>query len=134
MKLTITIADDDRVLSQLLAARLRRFGLEVVVAFDAMQSFMLAVRTVPSAILLDINMPAGSGIDVLKRLKSSSKTSHIPVLVLSGSVDPAMSETVKQLGAEEFFTKPPNLDLLEATLRRMLALPALPAVPVLLAG
>ena len=137
MKLTVMIADDDRVFSQLVATRLRNFGFEVAVAFDAMQSFMQAVRTVPAAILLDINMPAGSGLEVLKKLKNSSKTSHIPVLVLSGNGDPSMRATVKGLGAEEFFLKPPDLELLEATLGRILSLPVAagaPAVPVLRAG
>ena len=123
MKLTVMIAEDDRVLSQLLAIRLRKAGFDAVVAFDAMQALMLALRTVPSAILLDINMPGGTGLEVLKRLKSSSKTCHIPIIVLSGSVELAMGETVKGLGAEEFFTKPPNLDLVEATLRSILAPP-----------
>ena len=127
MKPTIMIAEDDHVLSQLLATRLRKSGFDVVIAFDAMQSFMLAVRTVPAAILLDINMPGGNGLDVLKKLKSSSKTCHIPVVILSGSVEQAVGETVKGLGAEEFFTKPPDFDLLETTLGRILAPPVLRA-------
>lgn len=121
MKLTVMIADDDRVLSQLLCIRLRKAGFDVVATFDSMQSFMLAVRTTPAAILLDVNMPGGSGLEVLKKLKLSAKTNHIPVLVLSGSVDPCMGATVKALGAEEFFAKPPDFDLLEAALGRILA-------------
>ena len=131
MRLTVMIAEDDRVLSQLLSSRLRKAGFDVVAAFDAMQSFMLAVRTAPAAIVLDINMPGGNGIEVLKKLKVSSKTSHIPVLVLSASADPSMSETVKGLGAEEFFTKPPDLELLEATLGRVLDLPIASVAPVM---
>ena len=129
MKPTVMIAEDDRLLSQLLSIRLRKAGFDVVAAFDSMQSFMLAVRATPAAILLDISMPGGSGIEILKKLKLSSKTSHIPVLVLSGSADPGMSETVKALGAEEFFAKPPDLDLLEAALGRILNLPAVPIQP-----
>ncbi len=77
-----------------------------MVAFDAMQSLMVAMRNAPSAIILDLNMPGGAGLEVLKKLKSSNKTSSIPVIVLSGSIDPAEgSTTAKNLGAEEFFAK-----------------------------
>jgi len=127
MKVKVMIAEDDQVLSQLLSTRLRKAGFEVIAAFDAMQSFMLAVRTVPAIILLDINMPGGNGLDVLKKLKSSTKTCHIPVVVLSGSVDPSISASVKGLGAEEFLTKPPDFALLEVTLGRILAPSALRA-------
>jgi two-component system cell cycle response regulator len=125
MKSKVMIAEDDQVLSQVLSTRLRKAGFEVVVAFDAMQSFMVAVRMVPDIILLDINMPGGNGLDVLKKLKSSTKTCHIPVVVLSGSVEPSISDTVKELGAEEFLTKPPDFELLDATLGRILSPSAL---------
>ena len=126
MKPTVLIAEDDRVLSQLLSVRLRKIGFEVVVAFDAMQAFMVALRMAPAAILLDINMPGGTGMQVLKKLKNSTKTSHIPVIVLSGSVHPDVGELAKQLGAEEFFSKPADFELVQALLERLVA----PAVRV----
>ena len=54
-----------------------------------MQVMMLAMRARPDAIVLDINMPGGTGMEALKKLKASVKTAHIPVLVLSGSISPA---------------------------------------------
>jgi two-component system, cell cycle response regulator len=119
----VLVVDDDRVLSQLLTSRLRRKGLEVIVAFDAMQSMMLAIRNVPAVIILDINMPGGNGLDLLKRLKSFTKTAAIPVLILSSSLDPGLEGRVKELGAEEFFAKPPDLGQLEETLHRLLGIP-----------
>lgn len=106
LKPKVLIADDDRVSSQLLASRLRTKGFEVVVAFDAMQALMAGMREAPDLILLDISMPGGSGLDVLKKLKTSTKTSSIPVVVISGQTDPALPDTVKGLGAVEFLLKP----------------------------
>jgi len=51
-------------------------------------------------------MPGGSGIDVLKRLKVSEKTKHIPVLVVSGSAGTDIRDFVKRLGAADLLEKP----------------------------
>lgn len=116
--MTILVADDDRVLVQVLSTRLKKLGYRVVVAFDAMQAIMLALRTPPNAVLLDISMPGGTGLQVLRQLKNSVKTSHIPIIVLTGSLEPGMADTVKSLGADEFLTKPPNFEQLDSVLRQ----------------
>lgn len=102
----VLIADDSRVHVHLLTGWLRDLGLEVVAAFDAAQALMIGIRSQPDAIVLDINMPAGSGIDVLKRLKTSSKTMHIPVLVVSGNAGCETRDLVKRLGAADLLEKP----------------------------
>lgn len=103
----ILVVDDDRVLSHLVASLLRGKGHKVVTAFDAVQAMMLAMKA-PSydAIILDINMPGGSGEDTLRKLKMSSRTSEIPVIVLSGSIDDAGRERVRGNGAVAALAKP----------------------------
>ena len=71
----ILVADDSRFQVTLLTKALQEKGFEVVAAQDAMQAGMVALRSAPDAIVLDINMPGGSGIEVLKRLRQSTKTS-----------------------------------------------------------
>jgi len=106
-RVRILVADDDRVIVHLVAGLLRARGHQVVPVFDAMQAFMFAMRPpAPDAIILDINMPGGTGIEALKRLKSSLNTALIPVIILSGSTDAGMAEKVKTLGADEFLQKP----------------------------
>jgi len=73
---------------------------------DAVQAWMMGIRSQPDVIILDIHMPGGSGLDVLKRLKTSTKTKHIPVLVVSGSGGSEMRDLVKRLGAADLFEKP----------------------------
>ncbi len=54
---------------------------------------MFAVRPPPpDVVILDINMPGGTGIEALKRLKSSLNTALIPVIILSGSTDAEIPE------------------------------------------
>ncbi len=106
----ILVADDDPLIVQLLRSGLRAQGWDVVVAADAMQVSMFAMNTLPDAILLDINMPGGTGVTALKRLKQSVKTAHIPVVVLSGTTDPGIPDIVRDMGAQRFLPKPVDLD------------------------
>ena len=117
----ILVADDDRVLSQLVCAIVREAGHEPVPAYDAMQAVMFAIRPPqPAAIILDINMPGGTGLEALKKLKLSARTSPIPVIVLSGSTELDMPQQVRQLGADEFLAKPINPDVLVLAIERVL--------------
>lgn len=126
---TILVADDDRVLHTLLTEFLRKKGFNVVPAFDSMQAMMGVRNTSPKAVILDINMPGGGGIDVLRKLKASTKTTQIPVLVITGAEDPKLADEAHDVGAEAFLTKPVNLDILHAALLRALGRPVESAGP-----
>jgi CheY-like chemotaxis protein len=108
----VLIADDDKVLSHQLAARLRALGWRVDLAVDAMQTLMFAMRNPPDVIVLDIQMPGGTGLDALKKLQTSVKTSQIPVVVLSGTLEPDAEQSVLALGAVQFVRKPVEPDVL----------------------
>ena len=118
--MNILIADDDRVQTLMRSTRLKAKGFKVTVAYDAIQAWMAVIKTLPDVIVLDIQMPGGTGIAVLKQLKASTKTCQIPVIVLSGSIDPQSASTVKDLGADEYLAKPVDLDRLYNTLSSIL--------------
>jgi DNA-binding response OmpR family regulator len=121
--MTILVVDDDRTLTLLLSTKLQRLEFDVVVAHDAMQAFMQAGRCNPDAIILDINMPGGSGIDVLKKLKSSAKTSSIPVIVLTASKKSSEQQEIMALGASAFVYKATALHRTETILLSCLPKP-----------
>lgn len=108
----ILIADDDRVFVSMLSNYLRKHGFELIPVYDGVQTMMFARRTNPDVILLDISMPASRGFDVLQKLKGSSVTGHIPIIVVSGSVDAAADEKVVSEGADAFMRKPVDPDKL----------------------
>ena len=118
--MTILVADDDRVQTMMLSKCLKAKGFQVIMAYDAIQAWISAIQSRPDVILLDIQMPGGTGLGVLKQLKSSTKTCQIPVIVLTGSIDPKSATTVKDLGADEFLHKPVDLEDLYRTLSRLL--------------
>lgn len=119
MPMKVLIADDDRVLSHMLATRLRALGWAIDLAGDAMQTVMFAMRGQPDVIVLDIQMPGGTGIDALRKLKASVKTAQIPVVVVSGSVAPEEEAAIVGLGAARFVRKPVDGDALHEILREV---------------
>ncbi len=103
----ILVADDDRVISTLICGVLARAGHQATPAHDAMQALMFAMRSpAPELILLDVNMPGGTGVEALRKLKQSVRTWGIPVLVVSGVDDPAMPPRMRELGAADVLPKP----------------------------
>ena len=125
--MTILIADDDREISHLMCTLLRDRGHTVIAAFDAMQAMMYATRQpVPDLILLDIHMPAGTGLKTLATLKQLARTESIPVVVVTGSTEPGIEERVAALGAVAFLSKPIDPELFLATVRHALGDTAAP--------
>ncbi len=104
--------DDDPNLCDALVRSLRLWGIEVIPAYFGMQGYWLAVTEKPDAILLDLAMPKGPGDEILDCLRENVQTAHIPVIVITGKQEPGLAHHMYRLGANAFFTKPVNLDML----------------------
>lgn len=122
--MNVLLADDDRILTRLLAVRLKSKGWDVEVAHDAMQALISAVRSQPDVIVLDISMPGGTGFGALTNLKQSARTEAIPVVVVSNSIAPEDEAKVLALGAVAFHRKPVDPDTLHEILSRLVTQPA----------
>lgn len=116
------IADDDRMHVRMLSNFLKQKGIESTPVYDGMQTLMFTRRSSPDIIILDISMPAGNGFEVLKKLKSSSLTAHIPVVVLSGTIDSADEPRVLQGGADAFLRKSAGFEELYTVITRILGI------------
>ena len=98
-----------------------------------MQTLMIAIRSEPDVIVLDIGMPGGTGYGVLTRLKQPVRTEDIPVVVMSGSIAPEDEAKVLGLGAVAFFRKPVDPETLHQALSRLVNTGSI-AEPTSLAG
>jgi DNA-binding response OmpR family regulator len=117
--MNIIVADDDKVLSRMICGVLHEEGHITLPAFDSIQTLMFAMKQPPDLVLLDINMPGGTGVEVLRKLRASSKTSHVPVIVISGSEDPRLPTQVLALGAAKFLPKPIQPEVLSEAVREV---------------
>jgi CheY-like chemotaxis protein len=102
----VLIVDDDRSMLALLGQYLRQAGFRVVTANDPMQGLASAIRDQPAVVVSDLQMPAGGGDTLLRRLQASSRTSGIPVVVVSGSLGPDGRERLQAAGVAAILIKP----------------------------
>jgi response regulator RpfG family c-di-GMP phosphodiesterase len=99
------VVDDDEALRALLRTTFEAVDVEVVEARDAESARERIDSDPPDAIVLDVSMPGMDGGALCARLKTSSKTRHIPVVMLTGS-DLATEATAAEVGADAFMLKP----------------------------
>ncbi|MBC7253037.1 MAG: response regulator [Actinobacteria bacterium] len=116
----ILIVDDDEELVRVLSVNLMAEGYEVYAAFDGMSAVMRAHQEHPDLIILDVRMPAGSGLNVVEKLRSSTKTFNIPVLFLSALPWDELKEKAAQAGVIHYLAKPFDLDVLLGMVRNIL--------------
>jgi twitching motility two-component system response regulator PilG len=100
------VVDDSPTVRKILSLTLERAGYGVLTATDGESALGTLEEAVPDLILLDISMPKLDGYEVCKRIKSSARTAHVPVVMLSGK--DAFFDKVKgrMAGATEYLTKP----------------------------
>jgi len=110
MKAKILIVDDDPDIVTMLEDRLQASDYRTVIAQDGVQALELVEQEAPGLMLLDLDMPRLTGIEVLKRLPKVRPTEDLPVIVMTAhaSIDAAV-EAMKT-GAYDFLTKPLDND------------------------
>ncbi|MCP3920566.1 MAG: response regulator [bacterium] len=102
----ILIVDDDKKIALALAARLKANGFDVRTAHDGMFAVSFAVKEQPDLIIMDINMPAGSGIQAAERIQNIASTTGVPIIFITASKDPALRAAASEVGAAAILDKP----------------------------
>lgn len=64
----------------------------------------------PQLLLLDLNLPKKSGVEILERVRRSPKCGHIPVIIVTSSNSPQDQAQIMRLGATRYFRKPMNYE------------------------
>ena len=80
----VLLIDDDPAIQHFLASRLSKYGVVTLYASDAVHGFRIASKARPTVIIADNYMPNGDAQYLLGRLRSSTATGNIPVIVISG--------------------------------------------------
>jgi DNA-binding response OmpR family regulator len=105
--------DDDRDTAGLIAEELVDRGFRVSAAYDGEQGFQAILARQPDIVLADINMPNLSGFGLLERLTGlAPRFSAMPFVYLTALSDRANELKGRQLGADDYITKPVDFDIL----------------------
>ena len=114
----ILLVEDNEELRQFLKDHLSAY-YKIVEAADGNAGLLKAKETFPNMIISDVIMPGMNGIELCKAIKQDIETSHIPFIMLTAKS--AVKSQVEGLGsgADYYFSKPLNLDLLLLTIRNI---------------
>lgn len=112
----ILVADDDPQLVRALRITLAAHGYEVVAAPDGAAAVTLAAQAHPDIVLLDLGMPRLDGVEVIHALRGWTQA---PIIVVSGRTGSADKVDALDAGADDYVTKPFQIDELLARLRAL---------------
>ena len=115
----ILIIDDEKSLANTLTSFLRDLGHEVEASFTAVAGREKAAQFKPDVILLDVHLPDVLGLEILGQIKSKNPSTVVIMITGSGTVKHAVEAMRK--GAEDYLTKPLNLDELQLLLEKVTA-------------
>jgi putative two-component system response regulator len=119
---TILVADDDAEFLEFISAVLQKQGYTVICAEDGNEALEVILHEPVDLILLDVYMPQWNGVALCRIIKASAQTRLIPVVLLTGDVSPDIRIEGIEAGANDFLTKPVNMQELFARLRSLLRL------------
>jgi DNA-binding response OmpR family regulator len=117
---SVLVVEDDGMISKLLTIVLEHHGFEVKVADDYAHAVQAVQDGNPSLILLDLMLPDGNGLDLLKWLRDDLGRSD-PVVVLTAFRQEDKALRAFELGANDFISKPFRPRELVARVQRVLA-------------
>lgn len=118
---TVLVIDDDPDQRRLLESTLATRGYQVVVASDGEAGLRVARTQPPDAIVLDVMMPRLNGFQTCRRLKADPATSQVPVIILTSKDQPADEYWAREVGANEYATKPVDVRALLDLIDRLTA-------------
>ena len=131
----VLVVDDVPALTRALAINLKARGWEVVTAADGRGALEAAAHRHPDVVVLDLGLPDMSGIEVIAGLRGWTS---VPIVVLSARQDSADKVRALDAGADDYVTKPFDMDELLARLRaawrRSLPVAGVDGEPVVAAG
>ncbi len=118
---TVLVVDDNRDMTEMLKDSLDNI-YDIVTASDGVEALRKATEIKPDIILTDLMMPNMNGIELCRALKENKETVNIPIIILTAKHDLGVKLEGLTIGADDYITKPFNLDVLRLRMRRLIEL------------
>ena len=116
----ILIVDDEPDIVETVKFSLELEGYHCLVSYDGLEAIEKVHQEMPDLIILDVRLPKKNGYQVCRLLKFDEKYKHIPILLLTARAQQSDRLIGKQTGADEYITKPFEMDELVRSVKRYL--------------
>jgi DNA-binding response OmpR family regulator len=103
---TIFIVEDDPDINEILEDNLWREGYRIRTFMDGVKAHDAIMKTPPDLIILDLNLPAMSGIELCKYTRANDATAEIPIIMLTARSEEIDKIIGFEVGADDYVTKP----------------------------
>jgi DNA-binding response OmpR family regulator len=113
----VLVVEDEQIIAESVAARLRAEGFDVDLAHDGPQGVAIAARTKPDLVVLDVMLPGFDGLEVCRRIQAERP---VPVLMLTARDDETDLLVGLAVGADDYMTKPFSIRELAARVHALL--------------
>jgi len=120
MKEKILIVEDSPLNMKLLEMVLRAKSYTLLKATDGKEALDIAVREQPDLIIMDIQLPKMSGLEVVRRLRETPAFSHTPIIAITAYAMKGDKERVIESGCDAYLSKPINTRELPEVIAEML--------------
>ena len=102
----VLVVEDNELNMRLFCDLLDAFGFETFQCRDGAKAVEIARQELPDLIIMDIQLPEVSGLDITRWLKDDDKVAHIPVLAVTAFAKRADEQRVREAGCEGYLSKP----------------------------
>ena len=102
----VLIVDDEKHIVEAIRYNLDKAGFRTLAAADGARALELAQRELPDLITLDVMLPELDGWEVCRLLRQDTRTTRIPIIMLTVKSDEADKIVGLELGADDYLTKP----------------------------
>ena len=116
----VLLVEDNVVNMKLLQATLEPHGYTLVTATDGKEALETAIKERPDLIIMDIQLPTMSGVEVVKRLRQVPEFSRIPIIALTAYAMKGDEERLIEAGCDVYLPKPVNTRELPKVITEML--------------
>ena len=118
---SLLVVDDNEANRDVLSRRLRQRGFEIAVAADGPSALALTAQSAFDLILLDVEMPGMSGLEVLSQLRKAHSRTELPVIMVTARSSGEDIVEALAFGANDYVTKPIRFDQLLGKIGALLA-------------
>ena len=116
---TVWYVDDDSEMIQAVKLMLQLLGYQTRPFIDARKAAkLLLAGERPDVLMLDINMPAVTGLDMLEFIRRRDQWKNLPIIMLSSEAADLQVDTAMELGADAYVFKPVTIEELEAAFKK----------------